>query len=51
MLVSYYKKLVYIALLIGTNQIFAVEVLDNVEDKNVSKSSNVTKREDMSEGR
>lgn len=50
MLFNDYKNVVYVGILIGLHQIFAVEVLDNVEkvdDKNDSKS-NVTKREDIS---
>uniref|UniRef100_A0A336MYJ3 CSON007617 protein n=1 Tax=Culicoides sonorensis TaxID=179676 RepID=A0A336MYJ3_CULSO len=43
------KKLVVVSLLIGLNQIFAVEVLDNNENSNITDTkSNVTKREEIS---
>lgn len=49
MLFNDYKSVVYVGILIGAHQIFAVEVLDNVENKTVNDSkSNVTKREEIS---
>lgn len=51
MLFNDYKCVIFVGVLIGTHQILAVDVLDNVEkveDSNDNGKSNVTKREDIS---